>query len=761
MTQNVRQTIISRYQQVLNQFGLSTILTVIVTGFGFLSIAIAVWSIEHADWISPEPSLITTLALATTAAIILAKIPLNRIVAFLLAVIIGIIIIVWQSTQLFVATENTSSFQLWWESITSGRPSEGTIYFAMFLILITWIIGFISIRSILRKHNAWPAVVMGTVMLIVNLTNLPRENYYFFALFFLCAIILLAVTNLAKVGSNLLEWQEKYIRRGVAYFSVAVISISLVTTSIAYFVPEPPIDKIGIKLDTSSFNSRSVQELWFNIFASVSSKWTTLKSQQQEQLLFKDPLETGDKIRFLISTDRSNYWRTRRYDVYEAWGWSSTLETEEQLRSLEQITYQEGLQKGNILFYTVENRLKTDVILSLGAVTSVDIPVKLQAFSNEQTDEFTTSTTGVRDIATIVSTQILRPYQRYRVSASVIEASPEELNQADEDYPKWVTDHYLQLPDDFPSTVRTLSEEITRDAKTPYEKAIAIQAYLRRLHYDQQVQVPPANTDGVEYFLFSTERGVCTEFASAMAVMLRASGVPVRIATGYFRGELDEETGYYVIRGRNYHAWVEIYFPQYGWINFEATPATPEIVTTAEIIEDTDYNFSFSSGEELPFWMLEDPFASIGLESSGGTYVYRHLPMPYLYLLGALTLIVTAIYVTREALDRWVRRLQRVHTADEAYQRMCILANRGNSGPFDYETPTEFGQRLTKYLPGQENTIDLVIQLYLGVKYSPRKSINEQDIIKMQKAWVELTSSLVRNMLRLRKWTLVRFFWRP
>jgi hypothetical protein len=92
---------------------------------------------------------------------------------------------------------------------------------------------------------------------------------------------------------------------------------------------------------------------------------------------------------------------------------------------------------------------------------------------------------------------------------------------------------------------------------------------------------------------------------------------------------------------------------------------------------------------------------------------------------------------------------------------MCLLAERGESGPFDYETPAEFSRRLTKYLPGQEGTISLVTQLYLGIKYSPRKSIEEQDTIKMQKAWVELAPSLVRYMMRLRKWRLVRLFWRP
>lgn len=751
------------YRQVLSQLGLGSILTIISAGFGFLTIAIAAWSIERADWITPEPSLITTLALATAIATILTKMRLPRSIVVLIAIIIGFLVISWQGIGLFVATEDASAFQLWWNSISSTRPSEQTIYFAMFLSLITWIIGFVSIWSILRKRNSWPTVIMGAIMLIVNLNNLPREHYYFFPLYFCSAIILLAITNLIKVNNNSLEWQKKNIRRGITYFSVAVVAISLATTSLAYFVPEPPINNIGIKLDMTSINGRSVEELWFNIFADVRSKWMTLKSQEQETLLFKDPLETGDKIHFLINTENSNYWRTRRYDIYDSWGWSSSLETDEELRALEYITYNEGLDKGDTFFYTIENRLKTDIILSLGAVTSVDIPVKLQSFSDRQTTGFTTPATEVRDIAAIISTQIVKPYQRYRATASVISATPEELNLAGDDYPDWVNDYYLQLPHNYSSNVRTLSEEITKDAETPYEKATAIKSFLRQFHYDEEVQVPPADSDGVEYFLFASKRGVCTEFASAMAVMLRSTGVPARIATGYFRGELDEETGYYIIRGRNFHAWVEVYFPQYGWIEFEATPATPEIVTTAEVIEDSDYNFSFSSGDELPFWMLEDPFAFYDseLSSQPGSYTRRSLPMPYLYLLGVITLIAATIYIARELLDRWVRRLQHIHSADEAYQHMCLLAERGNSGPFDYETPTEFGQRLITYLPGQNNTISLITQLYLGVKYSSRKFIGEQDKIKMQKAWVELSSSLINHMLRLRKWTLIRLFWRP
>jgi transglutaminase-like putative cysteine protease len=745
-----------RFRQAISQFGVNSLLRIISVGLGFLTIAVAVWSIERANWITPEPSFITTLALATAIAIVLAKISLHGSLTFLIATITGLAVLFWQGVSMFFPTKEMSAFQLWWNAITAGRPSEGTIYFAIFIGLITWIIGFVSIWFIIRRNNAWPTIILGAVMLLVNLTNLPRENYFFLILYFLSALFLISVTNLIKISANLLEWKDKSIRRGFAYFSVAVIVIGLITSSVAYFVPEPPIDKLGVRLNLSSFNDNNFDKLWFNIFADVHSKWATLSSEQQETLRFKDPLENGDKVRFIISSPNSDYWRTRSYDDYESWGWSSTLETDEELRASEQIDYELKTQNANVFSYTVESRVKTDIILSLGKVNSIDIPVQLQSFFRERT-----ASPEVRDLAAIISSQVIRPYERYEVTTSIIEPTEDQLKSAGDVYPQWVTDRYLQLPDNFPVSVKEMSEDITRDATTPYEKAIKIKSYLRNYHYDQQVQPPPENTDGVEQFLFVTERGACTDFASAMAVMLRSAGVPARIATGYFRGELDESTGNYVIRSRNYHAWVEVYFPQYGWVEFEATPSTPNTVTTAPILEESGYNFSFSSNDELPFWMLGDIFDA-GPDSSQIPYTRaHHLPWGYIYLFGILTMLVAGIFITREVFDSWLTRLSRVHNPYEAYERMCLLANRANIGPYSYETPTEFGRRLTNVLPGQESSISLVTQLYAQVKYSPRKIIGEGDFIRMQKAWVELASSLARNMLRLRKWTFVRLFWKP
>ena len=85
------------------------------------------------------------------------------------------------------------------------------------------------------------------------------------------------------------------------------------------------------------------------------------------------------------------------------------------------------------------------------------------------------------------------------------------------------------------------------------------------------------NFDAVDYFLF-IQKGYCDYFGTVMAVMLRSVGVPARLATGYLPGTYDYGKQRYEVNENDGHAWTEVYFPPYGWIEFEPTPAEPAIV---------------------------------------------------------------------------------------------------------------------------------------------------------------------------------------
>lgn len=130
----------------------------------------------------------------------------------------------------------------------------------------------------------------------------------------------------------------------------------------------------------------------------------------------------------------------------------------------------------------------------------------------------------------------------------------------------------LQLPAVSPE-LRDLVAEATSGKVSPYEKALAIEDFLRS-NYSYSLEVPPQDPeeDSVEFFLFKSRRGTCEHFASTFAVMCRVAGIPSRLVTGFATGEFNPLTGLYEVRVNDAHAWVELYFSGIGWLPFEPTP---------------------------------------------------------------------------------------------------------------------------------------------------------------------------------------------
>jgi transglutaminase-like putative cysteine protease len=160
----------------------------------------------------------------------------------------------------------------------------------------------------------------------------------------------------------------------------------------------------------------------------------------------------------------------------------------------------------------------------------------------------------------------------YSIVSWATDLTSEQFTTALTDYPTEITDLYLQLPDQLPQRVRNLAMRLTAGVDTPYEKALRIESYLRITYpYTLDVPPPPEDHDAVDYFLFEAPGGFCSYYASAMAVMLRAVGVPARVVTGYAMGEYDYDINAYQVLAADAHAWVEVYFPGYGWVEFEPT----------------------------------------------------------------------------------------------------------------------------------------------------------------------------------------------
>jgi transglutaminase-like putative cysteine protease len=129
---------------------------------------------------------------------------------------------------------------------------------------------------------------------------------------------------------------------------------------------------------------------------------------------------------------------------------------------------------------------------------------------------------------------------------------------------------YMKLPP-IPTPIVALAHKLADPEPTPYRKILAIQDYLRTFRYDAHV-VAGHDVDYLVDFLTKTKAGYCEQFAGAMGVMLRALGIPARVAVGFTPGQPTGSASTYAVTTQNAHAWVEVLFPTYGWLAFEPTP---------------------------------------------------------------------------------------------------------------------------------------------------------------------------------------------
>jgi transglutaminase-like putative cysteine protease len=177
--------------------------------------------------------------------------------------------------------------------------------------------------------------------------------------------------------------------------------------------------------------------------------------------------------------------------------------------------------------------------------------------------------------------------QDYLVQSREATLTREGLRSIGPADPDAVPDVFLQLPNDAPEIVRTTTEEVTGQYANPYDKALAIQNFLRGPDFVYSVEAPvdggyDGNSMDVMARFLEVRSGYCVHYAGTMAVMARAAGIPSRVAVGYTPGsptgntkegpdglELPE----FVVDSRNAHAWPELYFEGVGWVQFEPTPS--------------------------------------------------------------------------------------------------------------------------------------------------------------------------------------------
>ncbi len=707
----------------------------------FLPLEVMILSLERAEWLDSQPSLSLVLAVSVLTGYILTKIKLHKLLKWLVVIILGIIITGWQvltilppsvlpwPRQLFEALQSTVSV------ISMSGTETSNIHFAVFLLVFTWVFGSVSSWLVLQKHNAWPVVIAGTIVLLINLSNLPL-NYYGFLFFFLGAsLLLIGQTRIIKNRTDVREPNILTRNRSVKYFLTSVICISVLVSFTAWLLPDVKPGKFFYINRGNTPILERVEDYLVNFFSAVPRKQPLIAAEEQVEFTFETTVERyGSDLHFIIASETPQYWRMRMYDVYTSTGWTNSESSQYSLNEFPEIRLNPGTENRETITFNVETALQSDVILTTGEFVSVNLPAYRHVLSSKGIPE-----TGsvVDNTVTVTSAHTLDTEQKYTVRSSVISASPAELADAGEDYPEWIISRYLQLPDSLPENVVFLTTNVTANATTPYEKALAINRYLADFRYNRNTQSPPEDTDAVEYFLFTKQSGACGDFASAMTVMLRAVGVPARFSTGYSPGELDSESGKYFILQSNRHAWSEVYFPGYGWIEYEATPGSDfsRGIIGVEAV-------TFSGGTEIWDPMLHMQQYMVPSDVQSRAVIQQPADTTTLFLLWPILLLVLAIaivviiiigYFNRDKNRKNVKSGDKDY-ASEAYGGMCELATQAGIGPLPYQTPYEYIALLTAEFPYHAEYIKVILNNFLKSRYGAGENVPESANWELMKA---------------------------
>jgi hypothetical protein len=324
----------------------------------------------------------------------------------------------------------------------------------------------------------------------------------------------------------------------------------------------------------------------------------------------------------------------------------------------------------------------------------------------------------------------------YRADSLMPVISEEQLRSAGSDYPEWVKDRYLALPDQVPDRVLALARDLTATEPTPYDRALAIESYLRTFSYTLDVPSPPFHRDAADYFLFDLQQGHCDYYATTMAVLARAAGLPARLVLGYAGGTYDADNVRYLVTEADAHAWVEVYFPGYGWVEFEPTAGRPPIERQAESLP-------------IEWPEPEEPLQPAVMEQS------RVVQFGWLEVLGALA-VMPLVGIVWWAADIWrLRLLTPVAAVATLYQRLQHHGRRLGMPMREGDTPYEFGTSFAEHFANLargkywwDTTLAPAVQeaqrlvsLYVQASYTPRPP-NTDDQRRVIQTWQWLSRRL-------------------
>lgn len=688
-------------------------------------LALVVWtapaSLQAAGWSSNLEPLVVLALGGLVVGYVLDRASLHELPAHLLALALGAEALIFAHASAVGGTGQASLLLArlgsWLQVVQSGGAGNDPLLFAMGVSALAWLLGYTSSWLLFRGESPWLAITACGSALLVNLSYARDGLVVYLGVFLFGAMALAAASSYARREE---AWQllRMRVERAVpARWIGGSLLLAGVLILGAWTLPSGGMDqRVATSWDRVSQPWQLLERDFDRIFAALQPAARGDRGLNfSRSLAPRGSFELADTPVLRITSPQPRYWRATTADRYTG---AAMVSSDASVRL---VTPDLDLLPSDQWFASrVEARATVEVLASRTGVAFVpDAPVRLSI-------PVALETRGTpQDVASVRLDQAVVRNGTYVVDSLVPAANVLQLRTAGEVYPAWVSSRYLQLPQNLPVRVAELSRDLTRNATNAYDKATAIEAFLRdNFTYSTRVATPPAGRDWVDFFVFDSKEGYCDYFAAAMVVMLRTQGVPARVASGFAPGEVDGQPGTWLIRENNAHSWVEAYFPAYGWITFEPSailpvpertdgPPPPPIPTpSAPQSGPSSPEPDLTADEQQELDRMNRPQPADNAALRRQLLVWVGIP------LGLLALVAACAAVLGFA---WRRGISRLAVYQRPYAQLVRLAIwLGVTRPHPSRTPYEVAETLAREVPAAEGPIRGLTRAYVEGTYGNR-----------------------------------------
>jgi hypothetical protein len=614
--------------------------------------------------------------------------------------------------------------------VLSTRSTETSI-FLLLLGALLWGAGHFCAMAVFRRHRPLPAIVLSGAIVLLNVSLTVREQYLHLLLFAAAALVLAVRLNLREQAR---EWRVRgmrdvadisasFMRSGAVFVTVAIVASSMLAANAS----SAPLARAWSDWDDDILEVGYALNRWLGGVTGTARGPNVLFTPSQT---IRDFWQSSSEEVFTarISDGVGRRWRGATYDSFDGRTWqqldrqAQVIAAGEQLLANTPEAVAPGVRWTQVTTQVLPIDYGGDIFVAPAEPLMVDQPTELTTRGAQGAFVSAKLGYGIESGVPYTVSSLVRA----RTGSGVLTAS--QLSAAGSEYPEWVKPYLDIRPDSIGdevySTAARIRSSLSPAARDPYHVAQAVQDYLYAsggFKYATDVRGECSGEKLVDCFL-RIRKGYCEYFASAMVMMLRALHIPARYVLGYLPGQEQDDGIWRVDRGAA-HAWVEVYFPRYGWVEFDPTPGNaengqaPTRLPAGGPVPSGDPDLQFPEAPDDLTPCLEG--TDCGDDGSVIPPVTPGAPPPAVTLLPLLA--VASMVLLAVGLAIWAA-LRRIPTTQPelAYSGIARLATRLGYGPRPAQTAFEYAARLGELVPVARSDLELLASAKVEATYGRR-----------------------------------------